>query len=133
MLMRVALAFCLGLSATSVAAQDQLAPDTFLDMIVGRTLTFGTIGEGRTVGVEQFLRRDRSVWADKTGRCTYGQIDIRGPYICFIYEDYPDPENCWLPFNDTGRLLVMSKRRGEVQQITDLSDDPVLCEDAPIS
>lgn len=46
------------------AAQDQLTPDEFLDLAHDRTLSFANIRSGNLVGVEQFLRRDLSVWAD---------------------------------------------------------------------
>lgn len=119
--------------ATPALGQDQLTPGDFLDLALGRTLSFSSIGSGNLVGVEQFLRRDLSVWADETGRCTYGRIEQRGPLLCFLYEDAPDPGNCWIPFNDDGTLLVMADRSGEVQRISDISDKPVLCEGAPTS
>jgi len=121
------------ITASSVAAQEQITPDGFLDLAQGRTLSFSSIRDGGLVGVEEFLRRDLSVWADETGRCTYGRIEVRGPLLCFVYEDAPDPENCWLPFNDGGTLLVMATRSGEVQRISDISEDPVICEGAPLS
>jgi len=121
------------LLAAPATAQDQMTPDAFLDLALGRTLSFSSIGSGALVGIEQFIRRDLSVWADETGRCTYGRIVLRGPLICFIYEDAPDPDNCWIPFNDAGTLLVMADRSGEVQRISDISDRPVVCEGAPTS
>ena len=119
--------------ASPLAAQEQITPDGFLDLAKGRTLTFSNIRSGGVVGIEQFLRRNLSVWADATGRCTYGRIEIRGPHLCFLYEDSPNPENCWIPFNDGGTLLVMSSRSGEVQRISDISEEPVICEGAPTS
>lgn len=119
--------------AAPVVAQDQLSPDGFLDLATGRTLSFSNMQTGNLVGVEQFLRRDLSVWADETGRCTYGRIEKRGPLLCFLYEDAPDPDNCWLPFIDDGTLLVMASRSREVQRITDISEKPVICDGAPTS
>lgn len=119
--------------ASPLAAQEQITPDGFLDLAQSRTLTFSSLRSGGVVGVEQFLRRDLSVWADETGRCTYGRIEVRGPYLCFVYEDAPDPENCWIPFNDDGTLLVMATRSREVQRISDISEEPVICEGAPTS
>ena len=119
--------------ASPAQAQEQLTPDSFLDIALDRTLSFSSMRSGMLVGIEEFLRRDLSVWADETGRCTYGRIEIRGPLICFLYEDAPDPKNCWIPFNDAGTLLVMSQNIGEVQLISDISDKPVICEDAPTS
>lgn len=122
-------AFC----ATQAAAQDQMSPDGFLDLIVGKTLSFSSMRTGGLIGEEQFLRRDLSVWADQTGRCTYGRIELRGPLICFVYEDAPNPDNCWIPFMDNGTLLVLSKWTNEVQRISDISEEPITCEGAPLS
>ncbi len=122
----------LALSAASASAQEPLSPDAFLDLAVGRTLTFSSLADD-VVGVEQFLRRDLSVWAGQDGRCTYGRIDIRGPLLCFLYEDAPDPGNCWIPFSDAGRLLVMSNGSLEIQRISDIGDDPVTCQGSPLS
>lgn len=121
------------LLAHSATAQEQLTPDGFLDLALGRTLSFSSMLSGNLVGVEEFLRRDLSVWADETGRCTYGRIEKRGPLLCFLYEDAPDPNNCWIPFLDEGTLLVMSDRTREVQRISDISEEPVICEGAPSS
>ena len=121
------------LTAIPATAQEQITPDGFLDLALGRTLSFTSTGSGNLVGVEQFLRRDLSVWADERGRCTYGRIEQRGPLLCFLYEDAPDPDNCWIPFIDEGTLLVMAQRSNEVQRISDISEKPVICEGAPTS
>lgn len=131
--MRVFAGIIAALLASSAVAQEQLTPDGFLDLAHGRTLSFTNIQSGNLVGVEQFLRRDLSVWADETGRCTYGRIEQRGPLLCFLYEDAPDPGNCWIPFMDEGTLLVLSERTREVQRISDISEKPVICEGAPTS
>jgi hypothetical protein len=128
----VTLILALSLAAPA-AAQEQMTPEAFLDLALGRTLSFSSISSGNLVGVEQFLRRDLSVWADESGRCTYGRIEERGPLLCFVYEDAPDPNNCWIPFNDGGTLLVLSERTREVQRISDISDKPVICDGAPTS
>jgi len=121
------------LTAIPATAQEQMTPEGFLDLALGRTLSFTSKGSGNLVGVEQFLRRDLSVWADETGRCTYGRIEQRGPLLCFLYEDAPDPDNCWIPFIDEGTLLVMAQRSNEVQRISDISEKPVICEGTPTS
>ncbi len=126
-------AFLFALCSSQAVAQDQMSPDGFLDLVVGKTLGFSNVQTGRLVGEEQFLRRDLSVWADQTGRCTYGRIEVRGPLLCFIYEDAPVPNNCWVPFMDDGALLVLSKRTREVQRISAITEEPVICEGAPLS
>ncbi|MCX7564910.1 hypothetical protein OS189_00960 [Sulfitobacter sp. F26169L] len=119
--------------AAPLCAQEQMTPEGFLELAVGRTLSFSSMSSGVLVGVEQFLRPDLSVWADETGRCTYGLIEVRGPTLCFLYEDAPDPGNCWIPFMDDGTLLVLSQGTREVQRISDISEQAVTCEGAPVS
>ena len=129
----LALTLFTGLMASNVSAQEQIGPDAFLELAVGRTLSFTNQVSGTLVGMEQFLRHDLSVWADETGRCTYGRIEKRGPLLCFLYEDDPDPNNCWVPFMDEGTLLVLSQTTQELQRISDISKEPVICEGAPTS
>ena len=125
-------AACLMLLAGPAQATDQISPEMFLDQAVGNTLTFRGFSSNTFVGVEQFLRRDLSVWATANGRCTYGKIEVRGPLICFIYDDNPDPENCWTPFVDDGDLVVIGVR-GDMQRITHIERRDISCEGAPLS
>lgn len=113
-------------------AEDQISPELFLDQAVGNTLTFRDFEDNTYVGTEQFLRRDLSVWATANGRCTFGKIEIRGPLICFIYEDNPDPGNCWTPFVQDGDLVVAGVR-GDIQRITRIEKRDISCEGAPLS
>ena len=119
-------------SAAGTASGQQLSPDAFLDRADQRTLTFELFPSGGVVGVEQFLSRSRTVWATPDGTCTYGQIDIRGPQVCFIYEDLPTPEHCWIPFDQQGLLVLVSPKM-DMQKITDVTNAPVICEDAALS
>lgn len=127
----MAAALVLGAWSGALIAQDQVSPEVFLDQAVGNTLTFRSFQSGNLVGDEQFLRRDLSVWADAEGRCTYGTIEIRGPQLCFLYDDMPDPDNCWLIFIHDGEFLVMSDL--EVQRISRIDEYDLSCEDAPVS
>ena len=119
--------------AGPLSAQQQISPDAFLDLALGQTLTFSDYGTGLTVGVEQFLRRDLSVWAQQNGQCSYGEIEIRGPLVCFIYENFPNPDNCWMPFQVDGDVLVMSAENRQIQRVTGVSKEPVVCEGVPLS
>ncbi|MEO0691361.1 MAG: hypothetical protein AAFY90_00620 [Pseudomonadota bacterium] len=121
------------LNAGPSPAQQQMTPDAFLDQAVGRTLTFSNFRSGNMIGVEQFLSRDLSVWAQEDGRCSYGHIEIRGPIMCFIYEDFPDPQNCWMPFQAGDELLVISTSSQQIQRVTAMTEDPVVCEGVPLS
>ncbi|MCG6903126.1 MAG: hypothetical protein LJE68_10630 [Rhodobacter sp.] len=114
------------------AAQTRLTPDEFLDRAIGRTLTFSVFPTGEWVGTEQFLTRDRSVWAKHDGRCTYGDITRDGLYVCFRYEDEPNELHCWVPFIHDAQLLVRGSL-GEIQQVTEITEKPVICSGAPMS
>lgn len=125
-----ALVASMGLPAT---AQQQITAQAFLDKAVGKTLTFSNRSTGTVVGTEQFLRRDLSVWVGRFGRCTYGKIVIDGPLMCFIYEDDPNEDNCWMPFMKDDRLLVMHRTSFEIQEITRISTQTLGCPDQPVS
>lgn len=114
-------------------AQERISPETFLARATGKTLTFTEHRTGRLVGVEQFLRPDLSVWAQADGRCSYGHIEVRGTLMCFIYEDFPDPNNCWMPFDKDGQLMVISSDSFEIQQVSEITETPVDCVGAPLS
>ncbi|MDF1728940.1 MAG: hypothetical protein P1U53_14450 [Sulfitobacter sp.] len=129
-MLRLALILCL-LVPVQPRAQEQITPEEFLDRATGMTLTFRSYRSGRLVGEEQFLRRDLSVWTDVTGRCTYGVIEVRGPLICFIYDDAPDPENCWIIYDDQGEMLVQSLT--DLQRITRIEKRDLNCGEAPLS
>lgn len=133
LIFRLAIMALLLLPKEPAHAQTRLTPEAFLDQASGRTLTFTAHGTGAVVGVEQFLNRKQSVWANGNGRCTYGEIEVRGHLICFIYEDMPDPLNCWATFQDKGDLLVISTRSRQVQRVTQITDRPVICEDEALS
>lgn len=124
-----AIAICAGQAA---GAQEQLTPDQFIDRAVNRTFTFEFFPNGGVVGVEQFLSRSRTVWATRDGICTYGKIEVRGPQICFIYDDLPVPEHCWTPFDSEEGLVVVAGP-DSIQRVTRITNDPVICEDAVIS
>ncbi len=128
MLRRLALLLLL---AGPLGAQEQVSPEVFLEAVVGQTLTFRAWQSDLLVGEEQFLRRDLSVWTDPTGRCTYGRLEIRGPRLCFHYEDDPDPDNCWQIFRHEGEFLVMA-RSLEVQRVSALREAPLSCDGVPV-
>ena len=121
-------------TAAPACAQDQITPDTFLDRLAGKTATFNVWQSGDLVGVEQFLRRDRTVWARSDGTCAYGTVTVEGPLVCFAYDDEPvGRQHCWIPFVQGDTLLVLDDEGDEVQEITRISDKPVACNPPPIS
>lgn len=118
--------------ASPLAAQTKITPDAFLDQAEGHTLTFRNFRTDRLVGIEQFLDRTRSVWARENGTCTYGRIEIEGGLVCFRYEDQSGTTHCWQPYVHEGDLLLISLSR-DIQRISQISDEPVICQDAPLS
>ena len=126
-----AFAFALML-ADPAMAQTRITPEQFVGQAAGRTLTFRNYSTGNLVGVEQFLGPDRSVWARQDGTCTYGQINLREGTVCFTYEDSPDETHCWQPYVHNGDMLVISNS-GDIQRVSDITDEPVICRDVPIS
>ena len=129
---RILLACCAVMPSLAVAQEGQISPDAFLDRANGNTLTFELYPNGGVVGIEQFLSRSRTVWATPEGTCTYGKIELRGSQICFIYEDLPNPKHCWVPYAFEDKLVVVSSATS-IQQVTQITQQPVICEEAAIS
>lgn len=117
----------------SANAQQQITPDLFLDHAVGKTLTFSHRRTSAEIGKEQFLRGDLSVWVERSGRCTYGKIVVKGPLLCFSYDDDPRDDNCWMPFMKDEQLLVISRSTFQVQKITQITTEDLGCADQPVS
>jgi len=128
------LASVLLMLAAPAGAQDRFTPEALLDRLDGRTATFRQFESQRLVGVEQFLSRQRTVWARANGSCAYGRVTVEAGQVCFEYDDDPPGRrHCWVPFEMDDRLLVVSPNGGEVQEVTRLSDEPVICSAPPVS
>ena len=114
-------------------AQELISPDAFLDIAVGKTLTFNRFGSGELVGTEEFLSRELSVWRWATGECVYGKIAVEGNQLCFYYEGDPMAPDCWWPFRDEDRLLVRFANLsiGSIQEVTSITDDTLNCPTLP--
>ncbi|WP_141134305.1 hypothetical protein [Jannaschia aquimarina] len=133
--MRVLICFLFSLAALPALAQEKpIPPEAFLNEAESRTLTFVMADDGSLVGIERFLGRDRTVWTQPTGRCAYGLVELRGPLLCFTYEDdAPGVEHCWTTFRLDDRLHVRSTLNGEVQRVEAITRDYVGCEGEPLS
>ena len=128
-------ALLLCLWAAPLSAQDRLTPEQFLDLVANRTASFFTFPDRQPVGTEQFLSRTRTVWARANGTCAYGIVTADEGQVCFDYDDDPPGvRHCWVPFLRDARLFVASTDDlGEVQEVVDISEDPVACTQVPIS
>ncbi|KIC43506.1 hypothetical protein RA27_07975 [Ruegeria sp. ANG-R] len=117
-------------------AQTLIAPEAFLDAVVGKTITFHEIRSGMLVGTEEFLSSTLSVWRMEGRGCVYGQITTPNGQICFLYDDAPDGlPVCWWPFVHNDRLMVRLARfvDSETQEVRSISDDSLNCPSAPLS
>ncbi|OAN79874.1 hypothetical protein A8B82_07520 [Sulfitobacter sp. EhC04] len=125
-------AILLILSTAVGGAQTLITPEQFIERAVGRTLTFANMHDGRIVGIEEFLSRQQTVWARRDGSCTYGHVTLTRDQVCFRYEDQEHVSHCWYP-HDQGGTLVMQSPLGPTQQVTRITDLPVVCHDPPLS
>lgn len=78
----------------------------------GKTLYYGT--QGLVYGVERYLDNRRVIWSFLDGDCREGVWYPDGPFICFIYEDRPDPQ-CWTFSESPGGLVA--RFRGDPEDL----------------
>lgn len=132
-----AVAIALGLVfAGPAVAQERITAERFLDLALGKTFHFHHLGSGRHVGIEEFLRRDLSVYKPRGRDCIYGQITIERGQLCFLYEgEQPHEKSCWYTFIDDGVLMVRGTEvfGAEVQVVDKITEDPLECPNAPTS
>lgn len=122
------------LASPAMAEQEALSPDQLLDMAAGNTLTFVLATDGSLVGIERFLGRDRTVWAQPNGRCAYGDVEVRGEKLCFFYDDEPPGVgHCWTTYAADGVPHVQSTDNGEVQRVDAITKEYVGCDGEPLS
>lgn len=123
--------------AAPAGGQETLAPEDFLGLARGKTLTYVDPGDGRLIGVEHFLPGGRTVWLRADGRCAHGTVTVEGPEICYRYDDQEAgaAPHCWWPLREEGRLYVQvaDAAREERQRITAITDEPLSCEAAPVA
>ena len=120
-------ALCLTCLSLPLAAQTPMTAAEFEAYVTGRTLTFGF--EGQAYGVEEFRPGRRTTWAFMGEDCREGHWFDRDEQICFIYDDMPAQEHCWIFWRGENGLNArfMSEEDGtelyEVQQ----SARPLMC------
>ena len=121
------------LTAPVLAQDRQMTADDFLNLVETYTVTFVSEDTGATVGVERFLSRDRTVWARADGSCTYGTVTARANKVCFLYEDTPSINWCWIPFEEAGEVYVQSTRSAHIQRLAHIGTQPIGCDGEPLS
>ena len=76
-------------------SQDLISPQTFLELVDGKTLTFHDYISQRLVGGEEYLSPTLSVWRDTSGICVYGKITTEDGETCFLYDNDSDGVPIW--------------------------------------
>ncbi|MFK7875817.1 MAG: hypothetical protein AB8B71_08535 [Paracoccaceae bacterium] len=125
-----------GLTVGAVQAQSRISAEAFLDIAVGKTLTFHSMRFGALVGTEEFLRRDLSVWKRAGGTCVYGRITIEAGQLCFLYDDEVQSEkSCWFVLQDGAQLYVRAPEmlNAEIQRVSSITTEKIECPNAPTS
>lgn len=120
-----ALLFCL--SALPAVAQDiPVSPSEFEAMTTGRTFSYAAYGE--EYGAEEYFRNRHVRWSFLDGTCQDGTWYVSGDQICFVYEDYPDPQ-CWRFYTRGDRLLARFENDPAATELyeTQRRDEPLLC------
>ena len=118
---------CLMIAGSAAHAQERITPEEFLAIANGKTLTFHDLDSKSLVGVEEYLSPELSVWREAGGDCVYGTITVETDQLCFFYDYEPAEKACWWPFLRDETLLVLSAQTGEIQEVVEISEEPLGC------
>jgi hypothetical protein len=121
---RLALAVCL--AAAPALAEPSLTAEAFDALTQGRTMTWSEFGQ--VYGVEQYLPDRQVRWTVLGDDCITGHWFVRGPEICFLYEDNPTT-HCWdITLGGTGMLAhYSSKPSGTAPVEVTETTEPMAC------
>lgn len=114
--------------AAPVLAQTALDTEAFDAYTRGRTLSFSS--QGQAYGFEQYLPNQRVRWAFAGQECQEGVWYERSGMICFLYEDAPSDEQCWIfTQTDTGLRGVFQGPDGPGTELYEIeqTDQPLSC------
>ena len=112
-----------------VWAQTPITAEEFDAYVTGRTLTFGSAGQ--PYGIEEFRPGRRTTWAFIGEECREGRWFPRDEQICFIYDDLPEQQHCWIFWQgDTGLIARFIEPDGtastELYEVQG-SNQPLVC------
>lgn len=119
-------ALILTLSAVPALSQTAMTGAQFEAYATGKTLFYNSGGEA--YGIEQYLPGREVRWAFVGDECKDGYWYEEAEYICFVYEDYPDPQ-CWTFYETPGG--VQARFRGDTLNepliAVSQSQEPLAC------
>ncbi|MGY6550002.1 MAG: hypothetical protein ACXIU7_13515 [Roseinatronobacter sp.] len=112
---------------SAATAQTPMSASEFEAYVTGRTLTFGQ--GGVPYGVEEFRPGRRTTWAFIGEECREGLWFEREEQICFIYEDSPDQEHCWIFWRTEDGLAARFMGDGPGTELYEVqsSSRPLIC------
>ena len=125
--MRLVLALLACLTALPALAEGRkIGADEFERIVTGTTILFQSRGQDH--GAEEYLENRRVRWSFLDGDCTEGHWYPQGSQICFVYDDYPDPQ-CWQFFVENGRLTALFENDPSGTLLREFSrrDTPLYC------
>ena len=113
--------------AQGAAAQTPMSAEEFETYVTGRTLTFGF--EGRPYGIEEFRPGRRTTWAFMGEECREGRWFERDEQICFVYDNAPGVEHCWIFWRGENGLNArfMGEENGTELYEVQRADRPLIC------
>jgi hypothetical protein len=125
---RLAPAFAAMLAlAQGASAQTPMSAEEFEAYVTGRTLTFGF--EGQPYGIEEFRSGRRTTWAFIGDECREGHWFDRGEQICFVYDDFPEEEHCWIFWEGEQGLNARFMGEGNSTELYEVqrTSRPLIC------
>lgn len=108
------------------AAETPMSGAEFEAYTEGRTLYF--YNQGQAYGAERYKPGRGVSWSFLDGQCKDGTWYEQGRFICFLYEDNPDPQ-CWTFYKEPNGLRALfedSESGTELYEAGD-ADKPMLC------
>ena len=103
-------------------AQTPMSVQEFEAYVTGRTLPFGV--DGIPYGIEEFRPGRRVVWAFIGEECRKGRWFPRDEQICFVYDDAPAIEHCWIFWRGEGGLNARFMGEDPVTELYEVENSP---------
>ncbi|SFC98191.1 hypothetical protein [Tropicimonas isoalkanivorans] len=114
------------LPMAAAAAEEPLTAEQFDARTQGRTLYF--YSGGAAYGAERYHGNRQVTWTFLDGQCKEGHWYQDGQFICFVYDDLPDPQ-CWTFFDTGSRLRALFEDREGATELYEAgeTEEPLAC------